>query len=738
MAFDAANAYHSQYTNATGLATGAKTRKSENQNWLTSANYFDNKGRVIQSFSTNLYGQVERNDRQYNFAGEVLKSREAKKNQAGTLTTKTKTYQYDHTGRKTSYQLDLGNINGETIVNYEYDETGRMKRKVFLPNGTFTIDGVKDYIIRPSPNGTVSQSNAQDVAKKAVILEPTTDIQAVTLNSYLATIDPNALGGIPISGLQTIDYHWHIRGGLRGINLDGNGNPSPNSTHGDLFAYKLDYETAGFYDGNIGKQTWHDGTAQRNYQFSYDYAKRLKSATYTGINSEDYSLPNIDYNRNGNITNLQRKGKNSGIFGDIDNLTYYYSGNRLTGVSDAISGNENVGDFRDNGSSSDYTYWNDGSLKSDANKGISLIEYDSFLQRVSQVTFSNGNWVKFFYDGEGTLLKRQLSNGEVWEYADGFLYKNSSAGQPQLYQINDDEGRITYNNGVYSYEFEYRDIWGNLRVGFKANGTQLETIQHNDFDITGFELRPLGFENALTRQNYKFQNQERVSDFDLDIDFFKFRPSDSKIVRFWQIDPLSSDYPYNSPYAFQENKFGSGVELEGLELGPFPLPALPYVIPAIEAGIEILAATGVGATLVELARNSSGGVSAYNPALGLAMSTSRPGELTTMLNSSSNRVQRNSNSNVSANQPSSGVGAPAPNGDDRNQRNDEKELIIDGKKHPEAAKHAQDAIDSGVPNTGVVDRAGKNARRRDNMKGIGTEPKKDRDEFPPAVIRAFS
>ncbi|MFC3813326.1 GH-E family nuclease [Lacihabitans lacunae] len=35
------------------------------------------------------------------------------------------------------------------------------------------------------------------------------------------------------------------------------------------------------------------------------------------------------------------------------------------------------------------------------------------------------------------------------------------------------------------------------------------------------------------------------------------------------VDPLSSDYAYNSVYAFQENKFGKGVELEGAELKEF-------------------------------------------------------------------------------------------------------------------------------------------------------------------------
>ncbi|MBG6133794.1 hypothetical protein IWQ47_005283 [Aquimarina sp. EL_43] len=43
--------------------------------------------------------------------------------------------------------------------------------------------------------------------------------------------------------------------------------------------------------------------------------------------------------------------------------------------------------------------------------------------------------------------------------------------------------------------------------------------------------------------------------------------SDRSIGRFWQIDPLSEDYTYNATYAFQENKMGLGVELEGLEVG---------------------------------------------------------------------------------------------------------------------------------------------------------------------------
>jgi hypothetical protein len=69
-----------------------------------------------------------------------------------------------------------------------------------------------------------------------------------------------------------------------------------------------------------------------------------------------------------------------------------------------------------------------------------------------------------------------------------------------------------------------------------------------------------------------------------------------------------------------------------------------------------------------------------------------------------------------------------------NTKDNPKEIIIDGKKYPESAKHLQEAIDAGKKNEGTVDRKGSSARRKENMKGEKTEKGKDRDEAPPAVI----
>jgi hypothetical protein len=46
---------------------------------------------------------------------------------------------------------------------------------------------------------------------------------------------------------------------------------------------------------------------------------------------------------------------------------------------------------------------------------------------------------------------------------------------------------------------------------------------------------------------------------------YKYRMHDPRIGRFFAVDPLAAKYPYNSPYAFSENRVLDAVELEGLE-----------------------------------------------------------------------------------------------------------------------------------------------------------------------------
>src|SRR5690606_23623059 len=84
-----------------------------------------------------------------------------------------------------------------------------------------------------------------------------------------------------------------------------------------------------------------------------------------------------------------------------------------------------------------------------------------------------------------------------------------------------------------------------------------------------FGLKHQGYNNISPSNNvykYKYQGQERQDELNLNWDSFKWRNYDFAIGRFMSIDPLAEKYPYNSTYAFQENKMGLGRELEGLEL----------------------------------------------------------------------------------------------------------------------------------------------------------------------------
>jgi len=584
MTFDGANAYHNRHPESQSMATGGMVRSTENDIFMPYANYYDNKNRIIQSFAHNLYQKAERTDFKYNFAGEVLETKSLLFDQNNIATVQVERFEYDNAGRRTTYKVAQNATPDEIICNYEYNEIGQLSTKKYFPNQSFVIGGTKDYIIRPNVDGAVTQSNTKDLARKAIILQPTSEIRAITFNTYKAEINPNAPQGQTIQALQTMNFKHHIRGDLLGINLDNAGNSTPNASEGDLFSMKLGYESEGFYDGNIGKQSWQNINPSNNLplgmrSFSYNYTPNsaLKSATYNGIGAENFSMPNLSYDKNGNITNLKRNGRTtpSGGMGAIDNLSYNYNGNRLNYINDAVSGNEDVGDFRNNNTgTNDYEYWNDGSLKVDRNKGISLIEYDSYLQKVMQVNFSNGNWVKFFYGIGGVLIKRTNSLGDIWEYTPKAIYKNGV-----LYQISQSEGRVLSVAGQWIYEFEYRDHQDNLRVAFKADGNQLVQTQTQEQDPFGLTIQPLSIV-GVNSQNFRFQNQEKIEDFGLNLNWFKYRPEDSTYGRMWQVDMLADKYVHNSVYAFSENKVTNHIELDGLEAvktDPFTKTNLPIV-----------------------------------------------------------------------------------------------------------------------------------------------------------------
>ncbi|MBI1767137.1 MAG: hypothetical protein HYR67_02040 [Bacteroidetes bacterium] len=93
-------------------------------------------------------------------------------------------------------------------------------------------------------------------------------------------------------------------------------------------------------------------------------------------------------------------------------------------------------------------------------------------------------------------------------------------------------------------------------------------VQQEDFYPFGLTFNSYQRENSMPNKLKLFQGQEHVDDLGLNWDSFKWRNHMPDIGRFFNIDPLTDKYVYNSTYAFAENRVVSGRELEGLEWAP--------------------------------------------------------------------------------------------------------------------------------------------------------------------------
>ncbi|MGS2765244.1 RHS repeat domain-containing protein [Sinomicrobium sp. M5D2P9] len=390
------------------------------------------------------------------------------------------------------------------------------------------------------------------------------ELIAENVYDALGQLEQKKVGNTKSKPLQTIDYTYNVRGWLKGIN-------NPATLGNSLFAFRIGYNEGSnpLYNGNIALTQWktkNQDQGLKTYNYTYDALNRIKTAIHGNNN---YSLLNVNYDKNGNITALKRNGHvNAGAtsFGLMDDLSYTYhnGGNFLVKVSDAAN---TVYGFKD-GTNTDNDYARDanGNTTRDRNKGITGITYN-YLNLPTQVSFGS-NKIAYIYDASGVKLKKMVTQGSSvtnTEYAGNYIYENR-----QLQFSSHPEGYVTKENNAYKYVYQYKDHLGNVRLSYANTGStsvpQLEIIEENNY--YPFGLQHKGYNNVVngTEYNYKtFQGQELHEDLGLNVIEFKWRTHDPVIGRFWQIDPLAEDFTYNSPYAFSENSPIAFVELEGLE-----------------------------------------------------------------------------------------------------------------------------------------------------------------------------
>jgi hypothetical protein len=285
----------------------------------------------------------------------------------------------------------------------------------------------------------------------------------------------------------------------------------------DLYYMKFYYaegnselQVAPQYNGNISWMDWQvSGESAQQYGFTYDGIDRLTKAKYLGVNAYEcfpdipagaYDVPGITYDKLGNIETLLRNGMTNvdfenPTFGQIDNLTYTYSGTSLlSSITDVASPDKG---FKASGSS--YSHDATGNLTSDSGKGLNA-GYN-FIDLPYYYSTSDGS-MSFVYDANGMKLKQiVVQNGvaEEWLYLDGVEMLDGALHtiHHSLPRLGGEAGRIVYDEelpvpggGDQTYaEWFLKDHLGNTRVRFvdkNGNGTvDLDFDDEEVHEITG-------------------------------------------------------------------------------------------------------------------------------------------------------------------------------------------------------------------------------------------------------------
>ncbi|WP_291152147.1 DUF6443 domain-containing protein [Flavobacterium sp. UBA7680] len=500
-------------SNAKGLSTCSKVRVLGTSNWITTVNYYDNKGRTVYNYNKNNFlNSIAAVKTQFDFGGKVLETTSTHKKGIDALITIVDSYSYDHVGRILTQSQSINNQTKEIIASNTYDKLGQLISK-----------GV---------GGKINQSR-----------------------------------------LQNVTYNYNIRGWLKGIN---NINTIGANLFAFQINYNdITDPLKKLYNGNISQTSWktaNTDSSLKNYTYTYDALNRLTQATDNStLNSGRYN-EGLSYDKNGNIMSILRLGHinpTATTFGTMDNLAYTYTGNRLDKVEDSSGSTEGFS----NGANIpiEYTYDNNGNMKTDANKGITAISYNH-LNLPTSVSI-NGGTISYFYDATGIKQRKTISTGGSTDYAGSFVYENNSLKQfshPEGY-ITYNAGIYNY---IYQYKDHLGNI--RLSYQDKDNNGVVNTseiVQENNY--YAFGLMQKGYNSAINGVDNKYKyNGKELQDNNINgkqLDFYDYgaRNYDPALCRWMNIDPLSEISRRFSPYNYALNNPVFFIDPDGMAVEDF-------------------------------------------------------------------------------------------------------------------------------------------------------------------------
>ena len=646
-----------------GLSTGNKVKVLDTNNpnkWITTVIYYDEKGREIYTYIDNDYLEttdiVEKN---LDFVGKPNNT-STKHIKNGTTLTVLDNFTYDHAGRNISHTQCISNDelcyecynpDGSADTNNESLPVDIIHQSpMSVPGGTYEADRLIQSNITFTNTSTVNYEAGKCIQLLPGFLAPHGKTfsgtingsgnnnnnnnnnngddptyggeELIALNSYdeLGQLISKKVGGTVSStvtnspGLQTIDYDYNVRNWLTSIN-------DADNLGTDLFGFQLHYDNPShntaeaLFNGNISQANWatkSENTAKFWYIYHYDALNRINSAQFAGGGFWDrYSLHDVTYDKNGNITHLRRNGwQNTGSYTNMDNLTYTYSGNKLISLADGGNDNHGFIDRTKANQSDEYTYDTNGNMKTDYNKGITNVDYN-FLNLPTKVSVNNGTNngnIKYVYDAVGIKQRKIVSSGSKTDYAGNYIYKND-----ELQFYNHPEGYVEPVGSGYHYVYQYKDHLDNIRLSYADrdnNGSiNADTEIIEEFNYYPFGLKHNGYNNTVSSpgnsiaQKFGYNGKEFEEALGLNYYEMDKRIYDPAIGRWSVIDPKAYLLTNVSPYVGMHNNPTLLYDPSG-EIAPAIWAAIVY---ALETGGETAVDIALGVTLSYLTGVPYGG-----------------------------------------------------------------------------------------------------------------------------------
>ena len=520
--FDQKSAYNQKTNSTIGLLTGTCVFDLSEDGYTTTANYYDDKGRVVQTHSRRSRDRYEiLTNSKYNFDGSVAETKTIQGIGTDKVTEQYK-YAYDHAGRLLETKYQLNDKPEVTLSKFSYDENGRLVQNLLY--------GSKDVIhysydiqnkLTEIQNKHFSEklyydSNLPKHAKPCYNgnISAATYTQSGTTETYDYTYDDcNRLHSSV----------WELSDGDRQVSEafmyydDGNISSITRykkNTHGDGYTQidDMDFEYGINDDAGYQLLDIYDDGEDADVSGAIEYTKRN-----TGLRGRN------KYDQNGNLT----YESNRGITRIVYNLL------NLPDTIDFVNGNKIINHYNAAGQKYKTIVYTVAAPKSASNSALAYCEFD---------TETNDYHVTEYF---GNIEQCTTPNGKTRRIFNSIGYYSSA------------------DNAHYHY---IKDHIGNVRV--VVNSETGAEIQSTTYYASGVPMTQRS--EWHDNQPYLYNGKEFVEAHGYDTYDYGFRGYYATIGSFTTMDPLCEQTPWQSPYAYANNNFVNNIDYMGL-MGIKPL-----------------------------------------------------------------------------------------------------------------------------------------------------------------------